>query len=891
MMRSGGMKGWVLLCCKMLLSLLVGVGILGVWGNFRLKKQQPNPPNPKLDKLKLPPGFRAEHLISPSENGTGSWVSMTFDGKGRLIASDQYGALYRLEIPPIGGTQKPVRVEKLTLETGEPLGRAQGLVWAFNSLYAVVNTETDSIFRQGSGLYRFQDTDNNDQFDRVTCLQSFTGFEEHGPHSVVLAPDQKSLYVIAGNFTQTPRMNASRFASGSQRDNLLPDRSSPDGRANAGGGWIARVDSTGSHWELVSRGLRNPFDLAFNEAGELFTYDSDMEWDIGMPWYRPTRICHVTSGSEFGWRDGNAKWSPDWPDNLPPVLNIGQGSPTNLISAHTARFPEKYRRALLAFDWSFGIIYAVHLQPAGASYRAQAEEFLSGAPLPLTDGVIGPDGALYVLTGGRRLESDLYRVYYAGEEHPNLVSKTAEVNRPAIIRRQLEQFHGKPNPAALETAWPYLKDADRFIRYAARVAVEHQPVSQWQDRALTENDPVGRTQALIALARQGDKTVKNRLFDALLQSDFSRLPPNQQLEHLRAIELALLRMGRPDVAQTARLISYLNPQFPARNNALNRELSKLLVFLGAAPVVPKTLALLENAKDDTLGQSTVAQSSDLIFRNPQYGMDLASVLTNIPPALQIHYALVLSEMGNGWTPARRERYFHWYHRAYGYRGGRQYIGYLDKCREEALKTVPREQRAYYDRISMNKPSVDSAIDWVKIMSDGGPGRNWKLAEALTVVQNDATPRSFEQGRLMFAASACNSCHGMRGEGGAIGPDLTQLGTRFSTRDMLESIIDPNKAISDQYAATVFSLQNGNSVIGRLSREDERHYYLSQNPFAPQTLRPVAKKEVIGTRLSKVSFMPPGLVNSLNEERLKDLIAYLVAGGNPDHPVYKTTKKK
>jgi hypothetical protein len=65
-----------------------------------------------------------------------------------------------------------------------------------------------------------------------------------------------------------------------------------------------------------------------------------MEWDFGMPWYRPTRICHVTSGSEYGWRTGTGKWSPTYPDNLPPVLNIGQGSPTNLISGKNARFPE-----------------------------------------------------------------------------------------------------------------------------------------------------------------------------------------------------------------------------------------------------------------------------------------------------------------------------------------------------------------------------------------------------------------------------------------------------------------------------------------------------------------------------------------------------------------------
>jgi putative heme-binding domain-containing protein len=197
---------------------------------------------------------------------------------------------------------------------------------------------------------------------------------------------------------------------------------------------------------------------------------------------------------------------------------------------------------------------------------------------------------------------------------------------------------------------------------------------------------------------------------------------------------------------------------------------------------------------------------------------------------------------------------------------------------------------YYDTISTNTASVNEVIDWVKIMSDGGPGRNWKIEEALAVVENNLVERNFEQGRNMFTATACISCHGMRGEGGSVGPDLTQLGTRFSPRDILESIIEPNKVISDQYASTVFSLKDGSSVLGRLVKEDDVKYYISQNPFAPQTLREVDKKAVSATQPADVSSMPPGLINSLNEERLKDLMAYLIAGGNENHPVFKSVGK-
>lgn len=69
------------------------------------------------------------------------------------------------------------------------------------------------------------------------------------------------------------------------------------------------------------------------------------------------------------------------------------------------------------------------------------------------------------------------------------------------------------------------------------------------------------------------------------------------------------------------------------------------------------------------------------------------------------------------------------------------------------------------------------------------------------------------------------------------------------------------------------------------REDDNNYFISQNPFAPDILREVPKKSVARTMVSEVSPMLPGLINPLNNEELKDLLAYLVANGNKDNPIY------
>lgn len=847
----------------------------------------------KIGKLKLLPGFKAEHLYSPSENGQGSWVSMTFDDKGRMITSDQYGGLFRLRMPAAGSSLTKGNVEKLVIGKDTlGMGYAQGLLYAFNSLYVMVNNRSNPRFPKSSGLYRLQDTDGDDQYDKITLLRELKGEGEHGPHSVVLSPDKKSLYVVAGNHTDVPQMDAYRLPSNWKEDNLFPLIKDPRGHANdrmAPGGWVANTDPEGKRWELIGAGFRNEFDVAFNENGDMFTYDSDMEWDFGTPWYRPTRICHVTSGSEFGWRTGNSKWLPGNPDNLPPLLNIGQGSPTNVFYGANAKFPQKYRQSLYAFDWSFGIIYSIHLKPKGATYEGEREEFISGSPLPLTDGVIGPDGAMYFLTGGRRLESDLYRITYTGSES---TAPTTTIPAPTAehkLRTSLEQYHGEPNPAALAAAWPNLSHPDRFVRYAARIAVEHQPVSQWQDKALAETNPQRATQAIVALARQGNESAKSGALNTLMKINFSQLTESQQFDVLRAFELIFLRMGAPEAADKAKAIAYLNPHYPAKTALLNRGLSKVLVYLEAPGVITKTLALMQKKEEPGLAALDLTPStasSDLILRNPQYGLDIAKMLEKVPPLQQTYYAVMLSRAETGWTPETRAQYFTWFDNAFKFQGGRSYVGFIDRARKLALAHVPKDQFEKYNKLSGADKLTGSGNDLAGDFAPKGPGRRWQLDDAVAAIGNDLSGRNYEQGKKIYGAILCARCHSIQGSGGDIGPDLTQLGTRFSNKDMLEAIINPNKAVSDQYASTIYILKNGQSIVGRQLSEDKTGYTISQNPFAPDQTRKVLKKDVVSTKYSTESIMLPGLINALNPDELKDLMAYLKAGGNPDNAVYK-----
>lgn len=885
MYTKNSMKNWLMAALILLI-----VGSCGEGGGDQKDV------DPKVAKLKLPSGFEAEHLYSPGENEQGSWVGMTFDDKDRLLTVDQYGAIYRLEVPAIGSDSLTPKVEKLIIgENGDDkigMGYAQALLYAFNSLYVMVNHRANDDFDKNTGIYRLQDTNGDDQFDSITMLREFTGSPgEHGPHSMVVSPDGESIYLVVGNHIDVPEMDHYRIPRVWEDDNLIPEIKDPRGHANsrgAPGGWVAKINPEGSEWELISVGYRNPFDIAFNEVGDLFTYDSDMEWDFGMPWYRPTRINHVTSGSEYGWRTGNKKWSPNYTDNLPAVLNIGQGSPTNVFYGTNAKFPADYRNALYAFDWSFGIMYKINLTPEGGSYSATGEEFISGSPLPLTDGVIGPDGALYFMTGGRRLQSDLYRVHYTGDLSDDSNGGLTESDLPEAhkTRRSLEAYHDGPQAGAIDFAWPYLSHEDRFVQYAARIAVEHQPLSEWQSKALNETNPRALTQAIIALARHGNASQRNAMIQSLMGIDYESLNEEDRLNLSRAVEVVIARHGNPTGSVRSALISYLDAHFPAESNSLNRVLGKVMVALEAPSAVPQLLGLLENAEDDPNFQKTLTASSDLIMRNPQYGLDIANMLANVPPAQQTYYATVLGGAKAGWDEESYEKYFNWTHNAFQYKGGRSYVGFIDRARKMALSTVPEGKFDYYDELSGAKLLTGSGNDIiVSEVQPEGPGRRWTVEEAAPLVA-DLENRDLEKGKAMYGAALCSSCHAIGGEGGAVGPDLTQLGTRFAPQDILEATLDPSAVISDQYAATVFVMGDKSSVVGRLIREDEENYYVSQNPFAPEVIKEVPKDQVTSIKESEVSVMMPGLVNRLNEEELKDLMAYLVSGGNPNHEVYQ-----
>ncbi len=845
--------------------------------------------------ITAPAGFKVELLYTVPKNDQGSWVALTVDKKGRLLCGDQYGAVYRLTPPPIGSIDKAV-VEKV--ETG--IGGAHGLLYAFDSLYMMIDESVGG--NQTQGLYRLRDKDGDDHFDKPVLLSGCKGSGEHGPHSIQLSPDGKSIYFNSGNHTSLPENLAiTRPAKGQwDEDHILPRMWDANGHArgiNAPGGYICKTDPDGKKVELFCSGFRNEFDFAFDANGEMFTFDADMEYDMGTPWYRPTRINHCVSGGEYGWRSGSGKWPAYYEDSLPAAVDIGPGSPTGTIFGTGAKFPAKYQHALFGNDWTYGTMYAIHFTPEGAGFKAVKEEFIFGKPLPLTDVVINQhDGAMYFATGGRRTQSAVYRVTYDGQE--STAPAAAYAITPEMKQRyELEKLHEESTgPDAIDKAWPFLGSKDRNLRFAARVAIERQPASLWTERALIEKDTQALIESMIALARVGrtplpssppvsaassgvvlpappeNAKLQLRILGALGGIDFKKLDLDHQLQLLRAYQLAFTRLGKPDDAVCAKGAEHFDAFYPQVDPLINRELCQLLVFLGSKSVVSKTLGLMATARDD----SDALATDELLARNAGYAKAAEEVHKSRPNRQQFTLMWSLRNAKTGWTPDSRKTYFSWFPHARTWKGGNSFNGFIENARKEALANfVPPTEAAELDALSSKNEAVLAA----NITPPKGPGKSYNTDDVVKIAQGGMKGRNFNSGKNLYSAVMCAVCHHFAGDGGNIGPDITGAGNRYSLRDLVENITEPSKVISDQYGSHQIEKNDGSIIVGRIVGNDGGKLLVMTNPFAPSATLAVDEKEIKSKKDYPVSMMPPGLINSLNEDELKDLLAYLLSGGN------------
>ncbi len=380
-------------------------------------------------QFNVPDNFQVDQILDES---VGSLIAMEFNEFGQLIISREGGKLLLADLS--GSEDGEITVRKYC----EEMQYVQGILPLNGDVYVT------GLGPEGMGLYRLSDADRDGMLEPTKKLAGFRGQPgEHGPHGLTLGPDGM-IYAIIGNASGlTDQVHPSSPVTVVYEGEILARIEDPGGHAagiKAPGGTIIRVAPDGSRREVVATGIRNSYDLSFNAIGDLFCHDSDMESDVGTPWYRPTQVFHITSGGEYGWRSGTAKFPAYYVDSLPPIADTGRGSPTGSVIYDHVMMPLRYHGNLFLGDWSEGRILSVSLDEEGDSYTTKVEEFLTAQPLTVTDLTVGPDGALYFCTGGRGTEGGVYRVSWDGEVPDEY----------RLLDDELSALVGRPQP---QSAW------------------------------------------------------------------------------------------------------------------------------------------------------------------------------------------------------------------------------------------------------------------------------------------------------------------------------------------------------------------------------------------------------------------------------------------------------
>lgn len=779
------------------------------------------------------PGFQVA-LMRTAQANEGSWISLTFDEQGRAIVSREDEGLLRMTFNSEHSNVEKVEAIKVDLR------ECRGLAFNASDLYANANNS--------KALYRVQ-LNEDAKTKSVLRLREFPGSVGHGRNDLTI--NNGWLYSIHGDSVELPRDNVTDLTS--------PLRHwANDSR---GEGYLLGMRLNPTKWEILCGGLRNPYGIAAHPSGEMFTFDADNEYDMGTPWYRPTRVLALFPGGDVGYRTASNKMPPrfhDQPENLPPVLTIGRSSPTAVFCDPKLAFPEPYRNALYLLDWTYGRALAVHMVPRGAGWRAQAESFLQGRPLNVTDVARGDDGAMYVITGGRKTQSSLYRitaVTTGNEQEKTPIDEaheraTAEFSAKQLeTRKQLEQISRNRDVGGLKLVLKHLSDSDPVIRHAARIALERMPQQSWRREVASLTDDQAWLYGSLAAAQAMDAAQVSQVLERWLKFDPAALDLSSRLAWVRLCEWCWRSNKGAVNAKSSEVVAKLLATWP--------DTRVLQVAPQASSVeLRQRVALL-------LGELKSEKSIERIANDL-----LASTLQED----QIAGLLSLRQQRTGWTESQRRLQFELLQGADRMLGGEGLPKFMAEIREASLASLSNVER---ERLA---PVLNAQAE-VAVVS--GPPRSlvqkWSIDELAEMTASALIEGDREQGAKIFREALCARCHRMGREGKAFGPDLTFVGRRFSPRDLLESILTPSRSVAENFQLDSIVTQSGDIHTGRILIEGDyrsQKIRIQTDSLKSDSVVEIDKSEIEEHKQLDRSPMPEGLLDTFSRYEIRDLIAYL-----------------
>lgn len=141
--------------------------------------------------------------------------------------------------------------------------------------------------------------------------------------------------------------------------------------------------------------------------------------------------------------------------------------------------------------------------------------------------------------------------------------------------------------------------------------------------------------------------------------------------------------------------------------------------------------------------------------------------------------------------------------------------------------------------------------------------------AVVLNQSDLASVDRVRGKQLFTQH-CASCHRVDGVGTAVGPDISDSRTQLPMQ-LLVSILDPNRAIDNNYFRITVRMADGTIHDGIVVEESSQHLTL-RNQSSPSIV--LSKSDIDSVKSSGLSLMPEGIESQIDEASMVDLIGYI-----------------
>jgi putative heme-binding domain-containing protein len=636
-------------------------------------------------------------------------------------------------------------------------------------------------------------------------------------------------------------------------------------------GTIIRVSPDFKSRQIVATGIRFPVGLHFNRHGDLFA--TDQEGATWLPNGNPfDELLHIQKGRHYG-------FPPRHPKHLPNVLDEPSTFDYGPQHQSTCGFafnepvkpggpifgPKEWAGDALVTGESRGKLYRTRLVKSQTGYVAQTQ-LLACLPMLTIDCCVAPDGSLVVAChsggpdwgNGPSGKGKLFKITYSDPGHPQPVFAW-----PSGPREVRVEFDRPVDPQLLRdvlrqtklTAGRYVRAGDRFESiWPGYAVVQMQKVSPRFDVPVrsAQLTPDGRT--------------------LLLATD-----PHSAAVHYA---LTLPGMGRPPADKMPKGALRQVPDIDLDFDLTGCEATWTPAGGGSAWVGRLPHPDLEVARGLTVGSAphnalwaAMARPGELILRTR---LDLVNMLRPAAqPGSQIDFEYPPEDVTVTFAssvPLKLSA-------ANGLSSEGQTVSFT--VRPKSNRLVPVELRlaspggtvplsvwftTNEDPRRRPLPLRRVLLPWVD------PDIRALDRESVVLRPPELEGGSWARGRVIFFGeqAGCSKCHLIHGQGGDLGPDLSNLVHRDYT-SVLRDITYPSFAINPDHLTYVLQLADGRTLTGVVRTQDDKVRVGDTKGAVVE----VARSKVEQMTASSVSTMPEGLPKQLGPERMRDLMVFLL----------------